>query len=342
MLFSPRSAWAFAFSAFLLAPGVHAQPSASTAASGSDPGSVRAWLTRIHSAASQHNFQGTFVVSSGGAVSSARIMHFCEGKNQYERIESLDGQPRHVLRHNDVVQTVWPESRVAHVEQRELVMSFPALLQGGGDHIVDHYDIQAQGMGRAAGHDANVLYVKPRDAFRYGYRLWADKNSGLLLRADVIGEKGETLETSAFSEVSIGVKAQPELVLAPMRKLEGYRVLRPTLTPTRLEAEGWALRDLAPGFRQVSCVSRPIDAAGPAPSDAVAPQVVQTIYSDGLTYVSVFIEPFVAHRHQRPMIATVGATQTLMRRHGDWWVTVVGDVPTATLKLFANGLERKK
>jgi sigma-E factor negative regulatory protein RseB len=342
MSFRPRSALTLVCAAFAFASIVRAQPVSEGASAPGDPGAVRAWLMRIHSAASRHNFQGTFVVSGGGAVASARIAHYCDGSGQYERIESLDGQARHVFRHNDVVQTVWPGTQVARVEQRELVMSFPALLQAGGDRIVDHYDVQREGGDRVAGHEANVLLVKPRDAFRYGYRLWADKASGLLLRADVLGEKSELLETSAFSEVSIGVKAQPESVLAPMKKLDGYRVLRPVLTPTRLEAEGWVLREPAPGFRQVSCVRRPIDGVAPAEMEVDSTQVLQTIYSDGLTYVSVFIEPFVPLRHTRPMIATVGATQTLMRRQGDWWVTVVGDVPRATLRQFANGLERKK
>jgi sigma-E factor negative regulatory protein RseB len=87
---------------------------------------VRAWLMRIHEAASHRNFQGTFVVSGGGAVSSARIAHFCEGPSQFERSESLDGQARLVYRHNDVVTTVWPNSRVAMVEQRNLLAQFPA------------------------------------------------------------------------------------------------------------------------------------------------------------------------------------------------------------------------
>ena len=106
------------------------------------------------------------------------------------------------------------------------------------------------------------------------------------------------------------------------------------------------MRDLVPGFRQVSCVKRPMDNNGErtaAPSaEAASPQVLQAIYSDGLTYVSVFIEPFDPQRHTRPMMASVGPTQTLMQQQGDWWVTVLGDVPPATLRLFAKGLERTK
>ena len=303
---------------------------------------VRAWLLRIHEAASHRNFQGTFVVSGGGAVSSARIAHFCEGLNQFERSEALDGQARHVYRHNDVVTTLWPASRTAMVEQRDLLAQFPALLQAGDDRIADFYDVRMQGAGRIAGRDANVLVVKPRDAYRYGYRLWADQASGLLLRADVLGESHEVLESSAFSDVVIGVKPQPESVLQPMKRLEGYRVVRPALTPTKLDAEGWAMRQSVPGFRQVSCVKRPMDAAADDSRPSTGPQVLQAIFSDGLTYVSLFIEPFDPRRHTRPMLASVGPTQTLMQQQGDWWVTVVGDVPPATLRLFAKGLERSR
>ena len=306
-----------------------------------EPQKVRAWLMRIHEAASQRNFQGTFVVSGGGAVSSARIAHYCEGRNQFERIESLDGQARHVFRHNDIVHTVWPGSRVAVIEQSQLLMSFPALLQAGDDRIVDYYDVRPQGTDRVAGHDANVLLLQPKDALRFGYRLWSEKTTGLLLRADVLDGRSEVIETSAFSDVAINVKPQPETVLQPMKRLDGYRVVRPVLTPTRLEDEGWTLREVAPGFRQVSCVRRPID--GPSGErEADAEPVLQAIYSDGLTYVSIFIEPFNAQRHTRPMLAAMGATQTLMRRQGEWWITVVGDVPASTLKMFAKGLERRR
>lgn len=337
MRFRPLSAMVLAGAACLAVPSAWAQ--ASAAGGDTQAREVRAWLLRIHEAASRRNFQGTFVVSGGGVVSSARIAHFCQGPNQFERSETLDGQARQVYRHNDVVTTLWPVAKVAVVEQRDLLARFPALLQAGDDHIADFYDVSPQDAERIAGREANVLAVRPRDAFRFGYRLWADRESGLLLRADVIGEHLEVLESSAFSDVAIGVKPQPESVLQAMKKLAGYRVVRPVLMPTRLEAEGWTMRESVPGFRQVSCVRRRMEdsAAGDRPD---RPQVLQTIFSDGLTHVSVFIEPFDPQRHTRPMQAAVGPTWTLMQRQGPWWVTIVGDVPPATLRVFAKGLER--
>ena len=338
----PRAAFILTFVWALAHAAAAASQASAPAVAPAPPSEVRAWLLRIHDAASRRNFQGTFVVSGGGNVASARITHFHDGPNQYERIESLDGRQRKVFRHNDVVHTVWPVSRIAMVEQRGMLNSFPALLQAGDDGIADWYDVRAEGSERVAGHEANVLVIRARDGLRYGYRLWSERASGLLLRAEIIGERGDVLETSAFSDVVIGIRPQPDSVLLEMRKLEGYRVVRPVLTPTRLEAEGWTMRQVAPGFRPVSCVSRQIEAPSEAAADSAAPPVIQSIYSDGLTYVSVFIEPFRAERHGKPMFAVMGATSTLAQRQGDWWVTVVGDTPPATLRIFAAALERRK
>ncbi|MDP9043209.1 MAG: MucB/RseB C-terminal domain-containing protein [Pseudomonadota bacterium] len=326
----------------LLWAGVPSWAQSPAGVTGADPqaAQVRGWLLRIHEAASHRNFQGTFVVSGGGTVSSARIAHYCEGPNQYERSEALDGPARHVYRRNDVVATLWPATRTATVEQRDSVTQFPGLLQAGDDRITEFYDVRLQGADRVAGRTADVLVVKPRDGWRYGYRLWSDQASGLLLRADVLGERHEVLESSAFSDVAVDVRPQPESVLAPMRRLDDYRVLRPVLVPTGLESEGWTLRAPVPGFRQVSCVKRPMD--GAADDAPAGHRALQTIYSDGLTYVSVFIEPYDPARHPHAMQASVGPTQTLMQQQGDWWVTVVGDVPPATLRLFAKSLVRSK
>lgn len=307
-----------------------------------DASEVRAWMMRIHDAASHRNFEGTFVVSSTGMVTSARVAHYFDGADQYERSESLDGPPRLVYRHNDRVQTVWPLTSVSMVEQRGVLASFPALLQADDGRIVDFYAVHAEGQERVAGHTAKILRVTPKDAWRYGYRLWADRATGLLLRADVLGERGEVLETSAFSEVTIGVKPQPQSVLLPMKRLDAHRVLHPLLTPTQLGLEGWTLREPVPGFRPVSCVKRPMPGSqGPGTPERDGPvaPALQMVYADGLTYVSVFIERFDPGRHTRPMLAFIGATQTLMVQHGEWWVTVVGDVPAATLRWFAQSLE---
>jgi sigma-E factor negative regulatory protein RseB len=116
-----------------------AAPAKSTQGTELDAGSVRGWLSRIHEAAGKRDFQGTLVVSAGGGVHSARIVHVCNGNDRYERIEALDGQARQIYRQNRVVHTFWPDSRVVLIEQRDVISDFPALLHGGADRIAEFY-----------------------------------------------------------------------------------------------------------------------------------------------------------------------------------------------------------
>lgn len=313
----------------------------SLAAAGDAPvasADARGWLQRMHAAASQLNYQGTLVVSAGGSMSSSRLAHYCEGQQHLERVDMLDGQPRRVYRHNEQVLTLWPAAKVARIEQRDSVAVFPAVLSGSEDQLLDRYDMLAEGGDRVAGLDAAVFLLRPKDAHRFAQRLWADRASGLLLRADVLAPDGRVLEAAAFTDVSIGVKAQPESVLVPMKSLEGYRVFRSAPQRTGLDSEGWRLTPPVAGFKQISCVKRGMAMASDIDANVQA-NVLQTIFSDGLTHVSVFIEPYRSDRH-RPGTAAFGATHTLMQLYGPHWITVMGDVPIATLKKFAAALER--
>lgn len=292
----------------------------------------------MNTAATQRNYEGTFVVSASGQMSSSRVSHFCEGKQSYEKVELLDGQQRRWLRHNEQVVTLWPASKMARIEQRDVVAQFPAVLTSGVEQLVERYEMVSEGPARVAGHDAAVFLLQPRDGLRFAQRLWAEQASGLVLRADVMAPDGQVLETSAFTDVAIGVKAQPDNVLAPMRRLEGYKVARPTQKKTTLDAEGWRLQVPA-GFREVSCVRRSFDHTH-EDHGASAAEAVHAVFSDGLTHVSVFIEPQRGER-QRPGQAAVGATHTMMMPLGPHWVTVMGDVPYMTLKQFAAQLERR-
>ena len=280
------------------------------------------------------NYQGTLMFSAGGVLSSTKLLHIGDGRDHYDRIETLDGQPRVQYRHNEEMLTLWPDSRLARWEQREPVAEFPALPASAELRALENYELQALEPDRVAGHTADVLMLKPRDAHRYAQRLWADHQTGLLLRNDVLGPSGEVLESSAFTDLQIGGKPSTEAVLGPMKRLAGYRVLRPRTERAQVETEGWQLVRPVPGFGLVSCTKRPL-------ADAGVP-VLQSVFSDGMTHVSVFIERYDAQRHKQPLATGLGATHTLMNRHGDWWFTVVGEVPMATVQLFEAMFERRR
>lgn len=306
----------------------------------SAPWDMAAVIRRIQEAPRQRSFIGTYVVTTGGHLSSSRITHFCDGRDQIERIESLDGQMRRVFRHNDAVHVFWPGTKTALIEQRDLVGRFPSPLQPGDAARLEMYEMQAGGDDRIAGHDAQVVTFQPRDQYRYARRLWLDRRTGLLLRSDLINEQGDIIESSAFSELQVGARLQAQPLLLEMNRLEGYKVSKPTYVASDLDSEGWTMRQPVNGFETQRVVRRPMPAAPDAA--ATTGSMVQAVYSDGLTHVSVFIEPFVAGQHKRENPATVGSTSALSRRQGDWWITAVGAVPVSTLQQFTSGLERRK
>ena len=188
-------------------------------------GEARKWLVRIHAAAHERNYQGTLVFSADGALSSARVAHFCDGAQSYERVEVLDGRMQQTYRHNDRVYTLWPHSRVAVVEERDPRQA--SLRQVIEPRAEEQYELREQGSDHVAGREAQVLLLSPRDENRFAQRLWIDSRTGLMLRADVLGPRHQVLESSAFSQVEIGVKPRPQSVLQPMKQLEGYRQVRP-------------------------------------------------------------------------------------------------------------------
>jgi len=302
------------------------------------PSEARKWLSRIHAAAHERNYQGTLVFSADGALSSARVAHFCEGAQSFERVEVLDGRMQQIYRHNDSMLTLWPHSRVAVAEERDpRQASLRPVIEPRAD---EQYELREQGTEHVAGREAQILLLSPRDQNRFAQRLWVDSRSGLMLRADVLGPRQQVLESSAFSQVEVDVKPRPQSVLQPMKQLDGYRVVRPTQQPTRLDSEGWVLSSLVPGFMLSSCNRRTLD---PVEGGAASASVLQAVFSDGLTNVSLFVEPIDRARHTRPLLTQMGATHTLMQPHGnDWWVTLVGNVPAQTLKQFHQALERRR
>lgn len=300
---------------------------------GGDRG-VNEWLMRMHEASRLRSYVGTFVVSSStGAMSSARIWHAGDATQQIERVEVLTGAPRSTFRRNDEVFTFLPEHRVVKAERRESLGLFPALLKSSDSSIAEFYSARQVGAERVAGFDADVVQLAPRDGLRFGYLVWSEKKSGLVVKLQTLDADGNVLEQAAFSELQLDAPVGAKKLARMMQPPAGWRVERAAVIKTDAAAEGWGMKGPVAGFKPMSCYKRP----------AVAPDgAIQWIFSDGLASVSLFVEPFDRQRHTQEGLFAAGATQTLTRRIESWWLTAVGEVPPQTLRAFAQSLERRR
>jgi sigma-E factor negative regulatory protein RseB len=297
---------------------------------------VNEWLMRMQDASRLRSYVGTFVVSSStGSMSSARIWHAGDAVQQVERVEVLTGAPRSTFRRNDEVLTFLPEHRVVRAERRESLGLFPNLLKSSDSSIPDFYGVSRLGAERVAGFDADVVQLVPRDLLRFGYRVWSERRTGLVVKLQTLDADGNVLEQAAFSELQLDSPVRAGKIAQMMQPPQGWRVERTEAVKTTPSAEGWGMRAAVPGFMPVNCYKRPVSAGS-------ADGAIQWIFSDGLASVSLFVEPYDRQRHQQEGVFAAGATQTLTRRIDDWWLTVVGEVPPQTLKAFAQNLERRR
>ena len=299
---------------------------------------INDWLMRTHEASKRLAYTGTFVVSSGGVMSSSKIWHVCEGNQQMERVETLSGAPRSTFRYNDQLVTFMPERKLMRSETTESLGMFPELLQAADNRVADFYKLRKEGVERVAGLDADVVVLLPKDALRFGYRVWTEQKRGLVVKLQTLDGSGKVLEQAAFTELQLDAAVRMDKLLQMMGKVDGYRVEKSPLVKTTAIDEGWLMKAPVPGFKSVNCYKRPGSAVG----GWAGGEAVQWIFSDGLASVSVFLEPLDRQRHDKESSLSMGATQTLSRQMGEFWLTVMGEVPLSTLRFFAGNLERKR
>lgn len=288
------------------------------------------WLRKIHDATQKLSYSGTFVYQHGGRSETSRITRYVDASGDIERLEALDGQPREIVRTRDTVRCYLPDSRVVKVEKRTPDRSFPALLPEKITALARHYDISLGETRRIGGFDCQALVLTPRDNLRYGYKLYADVKSGILLKAVTLDAAGDPVEQFMFTQLAIG-NVTREMV-QPSHAAGAWRVEDADAAPARLA--GWGLTAELPGFRKVIELKRRMGESKP---------VGQLVYSDGLAAVSVFIEPLEGRRDPvRTGLASMGAIHIYTREVANHMVTVVGDTPAASVQRIANAVEYRR
>jgi sigma-E factor negative regulatory protein RseB len=298
-------------------------------------GDALAWLQKMAVAAKKLNYTGTFTYQSGGTSETSRIMHVVDAEGEQEKLEVLDGSPREVVRRNDEIKCFLPEDRIVIVEKRGQQKSFPALLPASVASLGDHYSIRKGDVSRVAGLESQLIVLEPKDAYRYGHHLWADLQSGLILKARTLNEHNETIEQFVFSQLQINGPIDKEH-LKPRFGAEGtaWRIHNPRAMQSLSAVGDWHFRTQLPGFKKSAGMRRQTARGG-------GMDTTHFIFTDGLASISVFVEP-LADQTVENGTYSVGAINVYKRVAGKHLLTVLGEVPMVTLKRLGDGMESRK
>jgi sigma-E factor negative regulatory protein RseB len=288
------------------------------------------WLRKIHDATQKLSYSGTFVYQNGSRSETSRITRYVDATGDIEKLEVMDGVPREIVRTKDTVRCYLPGSRVVKVDRRT-ERGFPALLPERISALARHYDISLGETRRIAGYDCQAVLLTPRDNLRYGYKLYADQASGMLLRAVTFDAAGEPVEQFTFTQLAIGGVTR-DMVKSRHAAARAWRVEDAEAAPARLA--GWGLSSELPGFHKVVELKRRLGESRSAG---------QVVYSDGLAAVSVFIESLEGRSDPvRTGLASMGAIHTYTREVANHMVTVVGEAPAASVQRIANAVEYRR
>jgi sigma-E factor negative regulatory protein RseB len=294
---------------------------------------ARDWLERMAEALATRDYDGLFIHTAGNQSETMRIIHRMEDGRSIERLVSLDGNGREIVRTPGEVHLYMPDRRVVLVEPRQDEGSLLKALPAPSPQLDALYTLELRKGHRLLGRDVRVVDVRPRDQYRYGYRLWLDERSAMPLRSEVLDGAGSTVEAILFTRLEIDQPIDPK-DLQPAVDTTGFQWIRAgRRSDPRLAgppAAGWMPRKMPPGFRLVVTRSQAVPGS-PIPMQHL-------IFSDGFASVSVFIEPAAEKGPAPPESATVGSANAFTTQMSGHVVTAVGEVPAETVREIATSL----
>ncbi len=289
-------------------------------AAGSGAGSSASAITqllRMTTAMRNLDYQGSFVYQHADRTDALRIFH-AGGSPERERLISLTGPRNEVVRDGNTVTCIQSGAPPTVFTNSTGSLPIPGFARAIPDAIAADYTLSLDGEDRVAGYATRRLRVTPRDVFRYGYRLWIERDSDLLLRSIVVDADDRPLEEFMFVTVQIGAKPAPGDLLPE----KTGKAVAPSDEVALEGPQQWQVTHLPAGFRLVSS-RRPARATNGAE---------HLMYSDGLANVSLYVEPLGTAPTAEPDRLSRGALQMYSEDRGDWRFTALGNVPAATVE----------
>ncbi len=293
--------------------------------------SPQVWLARMAEAMRQRDYAGTFVYLRGDDIETLRVVHRGGDRDELERLFSLTGEVREVIRGADLLTCIRSAAHAIYIEPRHdrPTLLFPMPVKTATD--LPYYRQRLGERRRIADHFCQIVELVPQDVYRYGYRLCIATEYHLLLMSEMRTHDGRLIEKVQFTELELPPHIDDRWLESTLKR-DGFTVYR--VTPNAALANmqpdaGWRVRVLPPGFGLQSNSKRML-------SGSAAP-VQHMIFSDGLASVSVFIS---AHDHpdrraESSHAGTVNAYTTTVAGHS---VVALGEVPAVTVEMIGAGV----
>lgn len=294
---------------------------------------VQDWINKMSSSSHQGNYQGTFVFWREQKIEAMRIAHGSKDGKVWVSLKSLNGEPRQLIHKNGEVISIFPNKHLVSINEMTSNLPFHPDLPKDIKQLNTHYELSMLGQERIANRDTQIILVKPKDGYRYGFKYWLDKDTGLMLRCDVINKDKKALEHMMFTDFEY-LKSPPKEAFKQTLIPKDFKVLKQNETQPLKAGNNWFAKQLPNGFMLTKNIFKPMRKKQKS--------VQQLIFSDGLASVSVFIDQNVNAPHRLDGHTKMGSINAFGLMMEDYQVTAIGEVPLNTVKLIAESIQHRQ
>ncbi len=290
------------------------------------------WIQSMSNAMRDLNYRGNFIYMHEDQLESMSISHMKDETGEKERLFSLNGEAREIIRDNKNLTCIWPSSRKVVVDSSRRNSFSPIYIPEDVAGISKLYDMKLIGKDRIADYEAVVVEIKPKDKYRYGLKFWISTENGLLLKSNLINEHDRPVEQVMFTNLEL-VKAGGKLDMNEIPLInDDYTMVRyhsgENAGNVVAESFAWRVKFMPAGFKQQSVLKRRDSKSGNTSH--------QMVYTDGLASLSVFIEKQAKQLHGGK--TSMGAVNAFIRLMDDYAVTAIGEVPAVTVQTMAESV----
>ena len=288
-------------------------------------------LMKMNQALEKSNYEGTFVFMHNGSVETMSIVHGYTSKGVKEKLVSLTGDAREVIRDQDILTCIWPRDKIVVIETARGQHGIPSSLPENLTELTSNYQLTNIGKARVAGYDCTIVRFQPLDDFRYGHELCVNSRYGMLLKSKTFDTNGKAIENMMFTSFRLR-ESVPDKLFEPSVELNDYtwRTASVELNGELQPDRAWKIKNLPPGF-SLRSVSRRLMSASNKP-------VQHMVLTDGLASVSVFISKIEKPKQTYQGAHTKGVINAYARDLNEHQITVVGEVPEGTVKMIGSSI----
>jgi len=278
------------------------------------------------------NYDGIFIYRHNKQIDTMRIIHKSSNAGVYERLISLTGNAREIIRDQEQVKCYFPETKTVVVDKSRLGKLISTYLPSPVKSISEYYDFEIAGEDRIADRETWIVNIRPKDKYRYGYQIWIGKKSRLLLKSEVKNQLGVTLEQIMFTQLNV-LDDIDDVLLQPSMSTEDFIWYNNVKNVSfKIDnAKKWKVSSMPAGFMMSEQQKKSM-------MNSVEP-IEHFVYTDGLATVSIYVEKLISQPDMKVGIFSFGGVNTYSTHTEGYQITAVGEVPKATVKLMASSVK---